>query len=121
MPGLAALMRSFARRYVIAFVLTASVMVGLIVWVNYIIDAKLNSVERVDLNNTTKSSSEVLNFLLIGSDSRAFVQTPEEAQAFGNQAGNGGQHSDTLMVVHIAANRNPSEPIVTAQAMPLRL
>ena len=53
MPGLAALIRSFARRYAIAFVLTASVMVGLIVWVNYIIDAKLNSVERVDLNNTT--------------------------------------------------------------------
>ena len=41
------------------------------------------------------------NYLLIGSDSRAFVNGPQDAQAFGSAQQQTGQRSDTIMVVHI--------------------
>src|SRR5437763_1502885 len=44
---------------------------------------------------------EPQNFLLVGSDSREFVDTPEEAKAFGTGANAGGQRSDTIMLVRI--------------------
>ena len=77
-------------------------VLGGIVGVNAFIDQKVASIPRVKLNTAPNTDpGSPANFLLIGSDSRAFVQTPEEAQAFGNQAANGGQHSDTLMVIHV--------------------
>jgi LCP family protein required for cell wall assembly len=73
-----------------------------IVGVNVFLDQKVASIPRVKLKTAPNTDPGApANFLLIGSDSRAFVQTPEQAQAFGSQAGNGGQHSDTLMVVHV--------------------
>jgi LCP family protein required for cell wall assembly len=41
------------------------------------------------------------NFLIIGTDSRAFVQNPEQAKAFGTSQEVGGQRSDTMMIVHV--------------------
>jgi LCP family protein required for cell wall assembly len=43
------------------------------------------------------------NFLLIGSDSRAFVDTPGDSAAFGSAQQETGQRSDTIMVAHIDA------------------
>lgn len=100
MPGLEALLRSFARRYVIAFALTAALMVGAVVMVNYVIDQKIGQIKRVNVN-TQKTSSPVVNFLLIGSDTRAFVKDSTDQAAFGSEGQAGGQRSDTLMVVHI--------------------
>ena len=100
MPGLEAFFRSFARRYVVAFGLTAVIMIGAVVMVNYVINDKINSIPRLNVK-TDKSSSQVLNFLLIGSDTRAFVKDSSDATAFGNSSSAGGQRSDTLMVVHL--------------------
>lgn len=73
-----------------------------IVGVNVLIDQKIASIPRVKLKTAANTDpGSPANFLLIGSDSRAFVQTPDQAQAFGSQATNGGQHSDTLMVIHV--------------------
>ena len=41
------------------------------------------------------------NFLIIGTDTRAFVQTDQEKQAFGTAEEVSGQRSDTMMVVHV--------------------
>ena len=41
------------------------------------------------------------NYLLIGSDSRAFVDNPQEAPHFGSAQQQTGQRSDTIMVAHI--------------------
>jgi LCP family protein required for cell wall assembly len=41
------------------------------------------------------------NFLIIGTDSRAFVQNEQQAQAFGTTEDVAGQRSDTTMVVHV--------------------
>ncbi len=40
------------------------------------------------------------NYLLVGSDSRSFVATPQDAQRFGSKT-QSGQRSDTIMVAHI--------------------
>lgn len=41
------------------------------------------------------------NFLLVGSDARDFVDTPDEAKAFGTSANTGGQRSDTIMLLRV--------------------
>ncbi len=65
-------------------------VLGGVVGVNAFIDQKVASIPRVKLKTAANTDpGSPANFLLIGSDSRAFVQTPEEAQAFGNQASNG--------------------------------
>jgi LCP family protein required for cell wall assembly len=80
--------------------ITTLLTVGAVVAVNYTINTKLAAVSRVGLH-TAAASGGPQNFLVIGSDTRAFVSDPQQAQQFGNQGGNGGQRSDTLMVVRI--------------------
>jgi LCP family protein required for cell wall assembly len=71
-----------------------------IVGVNVLIDQKVASIPRVKLKTARDTNpGGPANFLLIGSDTRAFVQTPDQRQAFGPQDTT--QHSDTLMVVHV--------------------
>src|SRR3954453_14825064 len=41
------------------------------------------------------------NYLLIGSDSRAFVDNSKDSQSFGSKETESGQRSDTIMVAHI--------------------
>jgi LCP family protein required for cell wall assembly len=63
---------------------------------------QLNGLERVSLAKDTlapeQPPSDPENFLLVGSDSRAFVEGGEDAQSFGNV---GGQRSDTVMLVRV--------------------
>jgi len=88
----------FASRFVIALGVAAVFMVGAIVTVNYVIDTKLDSVARVNVA-TAEGSAKGGNFLIIGSDTRAFVATDADQKAFGRDEG--GQRSDTMMVVHV--------------------
>ena len=41
------------------------------------------------------------NYLIIGSDTRAFIDSQKDAEHFGSKATQTGQRSDTIMVVHI--------------------
>ena len=93
--------RILAGRFAIALVVATTTMVGAVVAVNYVIDVKLNSVTRVGLH-TAAASTGPLNFLLVGSDSRAFTNgSPSAQHAFGTDQSNGGQRSDTMMVVRV--------------------
>lgn len=89
--------RAFSRRYVIALGVAVAVMVGSVVAVNYVIDTKLNNVKRVSVK-TAPAPSQGANYLLLGSDSRAFVKNKTQQNAFGNP---GTVNSDTMMVVHV--------------------
>ncbi len=101
MPGSEFSLRAFARRYVIALGLAALTMVLAVVMVNYVFNEKFSKIERVDVD-TVKSPTEVVNYLLIGSDTRAFVTDAEDEAAFGSEAtGELGQRSDTLMVIQV--------------------
>ncbi|HUF84954.1 MAG TPA: LCP family protein, partial [Acidimicrobiia bacterium] len=94
--------RAWLRTYVIALSVAATVTVGGLAGVNFLYDEKVKNIERVDVTvDENTDPAEPANFLLIGSDSRGFVSTPEEEEAFGDESDAGGQRSDTLMVVHV--------------------
>jgi len=93
-------LRAFTGRVGVAFLVAALFMGGAIVAVNYVIDTKLDAVARVKVS-VADAPPEGANYLLIGSDTRAFVENPGEQEAFGDSANTGGQRSDTMMVLHV--------------------
>jgi LCP family protein required for cell wall assembly len=93
-------LRAFVGRYAIAFGAAAIFMGGAIFTVNYVIDEKLDAVDRVDVT-VAEAPPEGANYLLIGSDTREFVGNEAEEEAFGTTADAGGQRSDTMMVLHV--------------------
>jgi LCP family protein required for cell wall assembly len=93
--------RAFGRRYLIAFGVTSVLVVGGVVSANQVIDARLNDIPRVGGLDLPSGPGQAGNYLVIGSDSRDFVESSGEQQAFGTSADTGPPKSDTLMVVHI--------------------
>jgi LCP family protein required for cell wall assembly len=59
-------------------------------------------------------AGQPFNVLLVGSDSRAFVQNTTQANAFGTQANAGGQRSDVTMVARFV----PATKTVTILSIP---
>jgi LCP family protein required for cell wall assembly len=96
--------RLFFKRLLIALCVTAVSMTSAVLAVNYVINTKLSSVSRVGLR-TAGHSSGPENFLVVGSDTRSFTNGNKSLQQqFGNEAGNGGQRSDTMMIVRVDPN-----------------
>jgi anionic cell wall polymer biosynthesis LytR-Cps2A-Psr (LCP) family protein len=93
------------RRYVTALVLCIAFIATGIVGANVAVDLKLAHIKRISLVESTPATS-VANYLVIGSDSRAFVDNSQEARAFGTAASQGGQRSDTMMIVHVDPHRH---------------
>jgi LCP family protein required for cell wall assembly len=92
------------RRYVAALGLTVLVIVVGIVGTNVAVDMKLARITRVRLDEASASGS-VSNFLVIGSDTRAFVDSAQDASQFGSATSQRGQRSDTMMIVHVDPKR----------------
>jgi LCP family protein required for cell wall assembly len=63
------------------------------------IDDKIKSIKRVRLTLASPPPGGA-NYLIIGSDSRAFVSTPQDAAAFGSPSDTG-TNTDTIMVAHV--------------------
>jgi LCP family protein required for cell wall assembly len=79
-------------------VLVLSIVGGGFILVNLLLTAKLGKAARVDLAVAESPSGGGANYLLIGSDTRAFItDDPSDAQRFGEADG---QRSDTIMVLH---------------------
>jgi polyisoprenyl-teichoic acid--peptidoglycan teichoic acid transferase len=98
--------RSFPRvllgRFAVALAVSVPLVLGGVVGVNAFIDRKIDEIPRVKVKTAENTDpGQPANFLLIGSDTRAQVQTPEERAAFGDAGAAGGQRSDTLMVIHV--------------------
>ena len=98
LPGMAG--RLFLRRYLVALLVATLAAVGAVVGVNTVINDKIDRIPRVNLV-TAPDPPGGSNFVLLGSDSRAFVKSQGQADAFGSASSNGGARSDTLMIVHI--------------------
>jgi LCP family protein required for cell wall assembly len=86
---------------VLALGLVFSIVVVSIVGTNLVVEAKLGSVERVDLQLAPTPSGGGGNFLLVGSDTRSFVSSEHDQQQFGDSGDADGQRSDTIMVLHV--------------------
>ncbi len=97
----------FARRYALALGVVVAVVLVTILGVNVLVGQKLASVTKVHLQLAPTPSGGA-NYLLVGSDTRAFVSNPADQAAFGNQAGNMGQRSDTIMILHTEPNAGRS-------------
>ena len=71
---------------------------------NIIENQKLSGITRIKLPDNLLAPSkpgQPANYLIIGSDSRKFVDTAAEAKAFGSDAQIGNARSDVMMVVHV--------------------
>jgi LCP family protein required for cell wall assembly len=88
------------RRYVLALgVAFVLVMSGLLVG-NRVIDDKIGDLHRVKVDVAAEGPAEAANFLIVGSDTREFVQDDAQRTAFGDPTVETGQRSDTLMILH---------------------
>jgi LCP family protein required for cell wall assembly len=92
--------RAFVGRFLIALLIASFVMTAAVYAVNKGIDDRVHQIPRVHLA-LASPPPEGGNYLLIGSDTRAFVSNQAEAQAFGSAQSEGGQRSDTIMVAHV--------------------
>ncbi len=96
--------RAFLQRYVMALVLSFVLTIGSISAAFWLANDTFDSVRtaRIDdnvLNETDKG--EPANFLIIGSDTRSFVDSSVDEQHFGDAQAQSGQRSDTIMVAHV--------------------
>ena len=96
-----AALRALSGRIVIAIVVCALVMGAAVFRINSYIDDRIDEIPRVQLT-TASASGTATNFLIIGSDTRSFVQSEQDKQAFtDNQVtADGPARSDTMMVLH---------------------
>jgi LCP family protein required for cell wall assembly len=90
----------FGSRLALSFVLVVTLVVGVVVLVNLLVEDKLGSAKRVELTLADTPGGGGSNYLIIGSDTRTFIKNAGDQQAFGDQADAGGQRSDTVMVLH---------------------
>jgi LCP family protein required for cell wall assembly len=89
----------FGGRVGFALFLVVVIVVGAFLLVNALVVLKLGKAERVDLLLAESPSGGGANYLMIGSDTRAFSSDdPLDPQRFGEA---GGQRSDTIMVLHV--------------------
>jgi LCP family protein required for cell wall assembly len=90
--------RAFGGRFAISLVLAVVVTSASVVIVNHEINSRLQTIKRIHLL-VAQPPPAGENFLIIGSDSRQFVDNPFDASAFGPN--DSGKNSDTLMVAHV--------------------
>ena len=67
---------------------------------------RFDQIKKIHARHLVAAVPGPFNVLLVGSDSRAFVNNSTQVQAFGNEANAGGQRSDVTMVARFdAANK----------------
>lgn len=100
-------LRALFGRVGIALVLCTVLAAGGVLWVNTYIDEEIDRIPRVALQTSTVENNGV-NFLLVGSDSREFVDAEGGAteENFGDVGDAGPPKSDTLMVLHANGDRS---------------
>jgi LCP family protein required for cell wall assembly len=97
-PGTSA--RAFAGRFLIALVVGSLLMGAAVAGVNREVGRKLDRIPKIELT-TAPVPPGGANYLLVGSDTRDFVENDLEREAFGDTTVTDGKRSDTIMVVHV--------------------
>ena len=81
-------------------------------------DYRFNQIKKVHAKHLIRTApignQQPLTLLLVGSDSRAFVDNPTQVKAFGSGTEEGGQRSDVTMAVRI----DPAAKTVTILSIP---
>jgi LCP family protein required for cell wall assembly len=93
-------LRALLGRIGLAVVLCAAVTATGVVLVNRYIDGRVDDIPRIALT-TSPLGANGMNFLIIGSDSRSFVDNAIDYEAFSDKSTeNAPPRSDTMMVLH---------------------
>jgi LCP family protein required for cell wall assembly len=90
--------RAFGGRFAIALVVSSLVAVAAVASVNREINSRVKEIRRVAVTVADPPPAGE-NFLIIGSDTRDFVDNEQSVESFGPR--DGGRNSDTLMVAHL--------------------
>jgi LCP family protein required for cell wall assembly len=100
--------KSFASRFAIALVVVVIAATLFVNTGNRWFEREFDKIPttriREDVLAEPVEKGEPANFLIIGTDSRAFVQNAQQGSAFGTAQEVAGQRSDTMMVVHVDPN-----------------
>jgi LCP family protein required for cell wall assembly len=91
--------RAFAGRFVAALIVSTMVVVLTIGAAFTFASNKVRGIDTVEIDGDVLEGGR--NFLLIGSDTREFVDSSEEAEHFGSAQEQTGQRSDTIMIAHV--------------------
>lgn len=94
--------RRFIKRFTIALVICV-VFSGIgIASVNAMINSRFGGINKGNYKvEDDTGKGEPANYLLVGSDTRAFVKTAEDKKKFVDAQGEDGQRSDTMMIIHV--------------------
>jgi LCP family protein required for cell wall assembly len=92
-------LRAFVHRFFVALVVGAVLVGALVVTTNVIKSQTIRKITKAEIDPSLLSEGG--NYLIIGSDTRAFIESKQDAEHFGDKEKESGQRSDTLMVVHI--------------------
>jgi LCP family protein required for cell wall assembly len=92
-------LRAFVHRFFVAMLICAVMIGALVVTADVVKQQKISNINKREID--PRLLTEGGNYLIIGSDTRAFVDTKKDADQFGSKATQTGQRSDTIMVVHI--------------------
>jgi LCP family protein required for cell wall assembly len=101
--GRADSLRIFVRRFVVALVVATVISGSAVLVANVVESKKFNNIHTIRIPDNVLSDVKPgapTNYLIIGSDSRNFVDTPEQAKAFGSAKDVGTGRSDVMMIVH---------------------
>ncbi len=94
--------RNIWKTFVTAVVITTALSVVGIFAVHRIIDSRFANLNRLNVNlDSATGAGKPANFLIIGSDTRAFVESDQDRDQFVGGEDDIGQRSDTMMVVHV--------------------
>jgi LCP family protein required for cell wall assembly len=97
--------RTFVSRFVTALVIVAVATAGGIGYAYWFAnDQIVNHTKSVVIPKSvlpSVASTQPANYLIVGSDSRAFVNDPIAEEHFGNPKYQTGQRSDTIMIAHV--------------------
>jgi LCP family protein required for cell wall assembly len=93
-------MRAFLWRSLLALVLVSVLAAGGLAGGSWYLDHKLGSAGAVDVDLAQKLPGAV-NFLILGSDSRAFVADEDDQASFGDTGDVGGQRADAIILARV--------------------
>jgi LCP family protein required for cell wall assembly len=97
--------KHFASRFAIALAIVVGATAVAVNTGNRFFEKTFNEIPTTHIKPNVlqkpEDKGQPANFLIIGTDSRAFVQNQQQAQAFGTAQDVQGQRSDTMMVVHV--------------------
>ena len=97
--------RAFVGRFAVALVVVSSLTAGGIGGAYWVANDKVDDIRDAHLRAGTldplADKGDPANFLIVGSDTRAFVSSAQDAESFGDAVTQSGQRSDTIMIAHV--------------------